>query len=300
MLPSAPSCSTTPPPAISRPGLRRRCVAAAAAVVAAVALAGCGDASEGTDAGDAVTLEHVHGLGVDPADAQLYAGTHHGLVRISPDGELTRIADRVQDYMGFTVVGPGHYLASGHPGPDDQSSPGNLGLIESTDGGGTWDTLSLAGEADFHALDATQGTIYGYTAGQLLTSQDGRNWDDLGQKAIADLAVDPAQPQRLLVTTEQGPARSEDGGRSFTPLNGAPLLQLVAFAADGGGAVGVAPDGTVYASSDAGQTWTRRGSVGGPPEALGVNGQEVYVASQGAVVASTDGGATFTDRHRAS
>jgi hypothetical protein len=29
---------------------------------------------------------HVHGLGMDPADAALYAGTHYGLFRISEDG----------------------------------------------------------------------------------------------------------------------------------------------------------------------------------------------------------------------
>ena len=31
------------------------------------------------------------------------------------------------------------------------AQPSSLGLIESTDGGKTWQQLSLAGEADFHA-----------------------------------------------------------------------------------------------------------------------------------------------------
>lgn len=276
-------------------GRRRGLVAATTAGV--LALAGCTSDSPAATADGDVALEHVHGLAVDPADGELYSGTHYGLVRVSSDGQLTRIADRVQDFMGFTVVGPEHYLASGHPG-EGQSGPGNLGLIESTDGGQTWTTLSLAGDADFHALDAAQGVVYGYSGGRLMVSDDKTDWTDLGAMGIADLAVDPSQPDRLLLTTEQGLAASEDGGRTVAPLAGAPLLQLVAWSPDGTVVIGVAPDGAVHASTDGGRTWTERGSVDGAPEALGVHGQDVYVAVEGAIVSSTDGGATFSDLYR--
>ncbi|WP_346620006.1 F510_1955 family glycosylhydrolase [Blastococcus montanus] len=295
---------------------RRRRVLVGAAASGALLLAGCGaDAAGGDQAAadgethshddgtrahpDDVTLEHVHGLGVDPADDALYAGTHYGLVRITPGGELTRIADRVQDFMGFTVVGPGHYLASGHPGAG-QEGPGNLGLLESTDGGETWETLSLAGEADFHALDAASGMIYGYSGGRLMVSEDGVEWADRGQMRIADLAADPTEPQRVLATTEAGLVVSEDAGRNVSAVAGAPLLVLVDIAADGGTAAGVAPDGTVFVSTDGGRTWAERGSAGGAPEALTVDGEEVYVAVDGAVLASTDGGRTFTELYRES
>jgi photosystem II stability/assembly factor-like uncharacterized protein len=263
------------------------------AVTSVLVLAGCGSGGETPAQGEDVTLEHVHGLAIDPADDTLYAGTHHGLVRISADGELTRIADRVQDFMGFTVVGPEHYLASGHPGAG-QNGPGNLGLIETTDGGRTWTTLSLAGEADFHALDAADGMIYGYSGGRLLVSEDGEDWADRGQMPIADLAVDPADPRRVLATTERGLVVSEDAGASFTAVPEAPLLVLVDVT-EGGQAAGVAPDGTVFSSVDGGRTWSERGNVGGAPGALTVEGDEVYVAAAGAVLASSDGGATFTD-----
>lgn len=286
------------------------------AAAGALLLAGCGtDATAGDQAAadgethshddgtdphpDDVTLEHVHGLGVDPADDTLYAGTHYGLVRITPDGELTRIADRVQDFMGFTVVGTEHYLASGHPG-EGQDGPGNLGLIESTDGGQTWETLSLAGEADFHALDAADGVIYGYSGGRLLVSEDGVDWADRGDMRIADLAADPTDPQRVLATTEAGLVVSDDAGEDFTAVAGAPRLVLVDIAADGGTAAGVAPDGTVFVSTDGGRTWAERGSAGGAPEALTVEADDVYVAVDGAVLASTDGGQTFTELYRES
>jgi hypothetical protein len=287
-----------------------------AAAAGALLLAGCGtDATAGDQTAgggethshddgthphpDDVTLEHVHGLGVDPADDALYAGTHYGLVRISPDRELTRVADRVQDFMGFTVVGPEHYLASGHPG-EGQDGPGNLGLIESTDGGQTWETLSLAGDADFHALDAANGVIYGYSGGRLLVSENGVEWADRGEMRIADLAADPTDPQRVLATTEAGVVVSEDAGKNFIAVAGAPLLVLVDIADDGGSAVGVAPDGTVLGSTDGGRTWVESGSVGSAPEALTVDGEEIYVAVDGAVLASTDGGETFTELYRES
>ena len=275
----------------------RRYGVLAAAAAGLLTVTGCtSDSAAGTDDGE-VTLEHVHGLAVDPADGELYAGTHYGIVRVSAEGELTRIADRVQDFMGFTVVGPAHYLASGHPG-EGQPGPSNLGLIESTDGGQTWTTLSLEGEADFHALDAAQGVIYGYSGGRLMVTDNKTDWTDLGAPSIADLAVDPSQPQRLLLTTEQGLALSEDGGETIALLPGAPLLQLVAWSPDGTAVVGVAPDGTVHASTDGGRTWEERGQAGGAPEALGLNGEDVYVATDDAIVSSADGGTTFSDLYR--
>ncbi|MFN2495114.1 MAG: hypothetical protein ABR608_04290 [Pseudonocardiaceae bacterium] len=51
----------------------------------------------------------------------------------------TRLPAVTEDPLGFTVVGPNHFLASGHPGAD-QDGPGNVGLIETTDGGRTFRT----------------------------------------------------------------------------------------------------------------------------------------------------------------
>ncbi len=244
-------------------------------------------------AGDPVRLEHVHGLGLDPANGSLYAGTHYGLIRISENGEASRVAERVQDFMGFTVVGPEHYLASGHPGAD-QEGPSNLGLIESTDGGQTWATVSLEGEADFHALEARHGLVYGYNVGSLMVSNDGVTWETRGSLPLADFAVSPADPDTMVATTEQGLALSTDGGRSFAPMEGAPLLQLVSWT-DDSVLVGVAPDGATYLSNDDGESWQQRASVEGQPEALTAVGREVFVAlAGGTVVRSTDAGASFS------
>jgi hypothetical protein len=126
-------------------------------------------------AGGGPRFEHVHGVGLNPADNTVYAGTHHGLFRVSADSAPTRVADRAQDFMGFTVVGPDHFLTSGHPA-EGSLGPSSLGLVESTDGGNTWTSLSLAGEADFHALQARHGNIYGH--GQ-------RRWEDVADQNFA-------------------------------------------------------------------------------------------------------------------
>ena len=267
-------------------------VVAVAAILFFIGRGGDSDATTATPAG----MAHVHGLAVDPADGQLLAGTHYGAFRVGEDGELEQFGP-VQDFMGFTVAGPGHYLASGHPGAG-QSGPGNLGLIESTDGGETWQTVSLDGKADFHTLKARHGRVYGHSGGQLLVSKDKKNWDQRATLSLADLAVSPDDPDTILVTTEQGVGISTDGGRTFQRLAGAPLLMLLAWT-DEGALVGVAPDGAVHVSDDGGKTWTERGNAGGPPAALTATGSSVFVATRdGKVVESDDRGATFQTRYQ--
>ncbi len=258
-----------------------------------------GSGSSETSATGGVELEHVHGLGVDPGDNTLYAGTHYGLFRLPEEGQATRIADRVQDFMGFTVAGPDHFLASGHPG-EGQDGPSSLGLIESTDGGQTWASLSLAGEADFHALEYRHGQVYGVNSmtGEFMVSADKKNWETRTDLPMADFAVSSDDPEVILATTEQGLAGSEDGGRSFTLVRGAPPILLVSWA-DDGTLVGLGPDGTVYVSSDGGEAWEERARLDGSPEALAaVNETEIYAAAGGAVLASTDGGRNFTVRYQ--
>jgi len=59
-------------------------------------------------------LIHVHGLGINPADGTLYAATHTGLFTVR-DGAGQRVADRLQDTTGFTVVGPTTSWAAATP-----------------------------------------------------------------------------------------------------------------------------------------------------------------------------------------
>jgi hypothetical protein len=107
--------------------------------------------------------------------------------------------------MGFTVVGPSTFLGSGHPDAREDHPP-RLGLIESTDAGETWQPLSLRGEADFHALHAAHGNVYGYEAGsgQFMVSADRQQWQTRSELPMRDFAVSPTDPDTVLATTERG------------------------------------------------------------------------------------------------
>jgi photosystem II stability/assembly factor-like uncharacterized protein len=268
--------------------------AAAAIVVVVVGVAvwasrsPSGTPGAGGDAG----MEHVHGLGVNPADGTLHVATHHGVFRVSDSG-ATRVGQGRQDAMGFTVVGDNHFLGSGHPAPGSGGAA-HLGLIESTDGGVTWQTLSLEGEADFHALRYRHDTVYGYnsTSGTLLVSTDKKSWDDRGRVTLRDFVVSPSHRDSLVASGERGVMRSTDGGRSWKTGAGKPVLLLDWPTADRLWALGL--NGEVMRSADAGETWSDLGAVDGVATAFAVHETTLYVATQeGRIQRSTDEGKTW-------
>ena len=239
-------------------------------------------------------VRHVHGLGVNPADDTLYAATHQGLYRLGDDGPARLVSTRTPDLMGFTVVGPDRFLASGHPdGRGDE--PWSLGLVESGDAGATWQPRSLDGEVDFHGIDATGATVYGVDAvsGSLMVTTDLRRWQQRPDTAMEDLAVSPTDPDSLLVATAQGLRRSTDAGLTWTEQAG-PSLMLIDWPT-AQTVTGVGPDGSVHLSLDAGRTWQQRATLPGAPQALhATSTARLYVATDAGVHASLDGGWSFT------
>lgn len=276
--------------------LRRHALVAALGIWAALVVAGC--SSSGPTArpasGQDDLLGHVHGLGVDPADGALYVASHMGVFRRGEEGELARVADRWQDTMAFTVVGPGHFLASGHPDLREDLPP-HLGLIESTDAAKTWDALSLQGSADFHALDVSGDFIYGFdaAAGALLNTDNGRRWRVMDRTPIADIAADPSDTDLLLATTSQGELLAyEVFAGTATPLEGAPPLTFLDWA-DGDSVVGATASGEMYLSPDRGQTWQRLPSVAGDVQALDAGPDSWHVATTHGIYRSSDGGRSW-------
>lgn len=259
---------------------------------------------------DAPGVAHVHGLGVDPGDGTLYAATHTGLFTIPAKGRAKRVADRYQDTMAFTVVGPRRFLGSGHPDIQDRqmSVPGTpplIGLIESRDAGVTWKKRSLFGEADFHALVAAPGLVYGYdsTGDRLLVSSDQKTWETRSTGVTIDsLAVSPADADRLLAATANGVVSSADGGRTFAAVAGAPSLALIAWT-PARGLWGIAADGVVSRAAAPEGPWTAAGTLPGEPEAFLVTDDAVFAAVMSAdgrseIYRSSDDGATWKRRYR--
>ncbi|MDW8807140.1 exo-alpha-sialidase [Streptomyces scabiei] len=282
--------------------IRSRAATAIGTAVLAAALAACSSGSDtssdtaSTDGSGGHAVSHVHGLGIDPADGRLYVATHEGVIAVADDGTAQRVGDTA-DYMGFTVIGPKTFLGSGHPA-EGSGDHGNRGLIQSTDSGKTWKTLSLGGTTDFHSLEYAHNTVYGYdsTRGLLRVSADRTSWDDRAEVAALDIAVSPKDPDVVLATTEDGVAASTDGGRKFRAGVGQALAFLSWPTADA--LYGVDLAGNLHRSTDGGTGWKKTGTVpGGQPQALtAVDAKRVLVATQDGVYESRDGGRTFTQR----
>ena len=246
---------------------------------------------------------HVHGLGINPKDGSLFIATHTGLWRTAAGKtKAERVGEHQQDTMGFTIIGADRFLGSGHPDQQqyrDEGLPPLLGLIESTDGGQSWQPISLLGKADFHVLRSEGSRIYGFdsTNERLMFSIDaGRTWTERSPPApLVDMAVNPSHLSQLIASGEGGLWKSANEGRTWT------------FAGEGIGLLAwpvrgrlylVTPAGEVRMSPNAGKRWTAVGNVGGEAAALLARTQrELYIAlHDGTIKHSRDGGRTWAIR----
>ena len=275
-----------------------------AALTATVAVLGCGSNDDQPSApaapGDPGVI-HIHGLGRNPADGALFMATHTGLFRMeSSDDSAERVAGLYQDTMGFTVIGPDHFLGSGHPGSIDNDPP-FLGLIESRSAGANWRPISLRGKVDFHVLEAQGTTVYGFGSdwdtreARFMRSDDrGRTWTRVTPpEGLLAQAIDPKDPRVSVALGEQSGWLSRDGGATWRQLSvpggmvtWTPELGLVA----------VDLRGVVRHATEPTGGWTEVGRLPGPPAALEGVGDELLAAThESQVLSSPDGGRTWRD-----
>ena len=284
------------------------------------ALAGCGgdDEPAGEAPGPAPASSPAPGaaapfiasLTVDPGDGTLVAGTGLGAYRIAPgaqtgepfDGELTTPdgTGAISPNLVLRFTGPGALIGSGHPEDLDGGVPENLGLIRSGDGGSTWEPVSLLGEEDLHALDVRGDVIAGQPVeeARLLVSADGgRTWEERTPPAVpVDVDLDPADPERMAITTPDGLFVSDDGGGTWRQRDTLSTETHLAWA-ETGALYRVDAAGAVGVSEDGGERWTDAGDAGAGPTAATVDAEgRLYVALPGAVIVrSDDGGRTFDE-----
>ncbi|MFI6905087.1 F510_1955 family glycosylhydrolase [Nonomuraea sp. NPDC050394] len=255
-------------------------------------LAATACAQEPPAAGQDPGIGHVHGVGVDPADGAVYLAAHYGLFKVTGERGAERVAGRVQDHMGFTVVGPRTFLASGHPGEATPDAPPHLGLIRTTDAGATWTTVSEKGGADFHALEPAGADLYAFDSvtGRVRASGDGgRTWTQGATEQVNDLAF---SGDRLYAATRDGLKVSANRGMDFEPVRKAPPLTHVAAA---GKLTGVDTGGRIHSSGDGGRSWRPAGTLPGPAVAFAAIGENrlLAVTEDGVVHDSGDGGGVF-------
>ena len=182
--------------------------------------------------GEFVSLSdtHVHGLAVDRGDSnRLYIATHDGLFVLTNDTELTLVGKNRDDFMGFSShpTDPNILMSSGHP-----SGGGNLGFLNSTDAGKTWQKISNgnpAGPADFHAMmahPANPDHLYGWYKLRVHRSLDGgKTWEVLPKQPpeILAFAGDPRDENTVYFGSIGDLLLSTDRGETFVSI--APLLQ---------------------------------------------------------------------------
>jgi hypothetical protein len=276
-----------------------------AGAVAWAATRGGDDPAPPRQAADDPGVSHVHGLGINPADESLIVATHYGSFRIAADGDdPVRIGESFQDTMGFTVAGRDHFLGSGHPdlAGIQAGQPNRLGLIESTDGGETWTTLSLSGEVDFHGLAVDHDQVYGWDSGTgaFMVSIDRREWDTRATLDLFGFAVDPTAADHVIGVGPAGLLDSPDGGRTWNPTDG-PQLAALSWDADSG-LWGADPSGIVWHQPSGGD-WERAGVLPGQPQAFLATGDALYAAAHDkagvtGIYRSSDDGETWELRYR--
>jgi hypothetical protein len=280
--------------------MRSASAAAAVLAVTVVIASGCGG---GTSEGSAREARHIHGLGINPADKALFVATHSGMFRLPKGGSrLQPVGVRLQDTMGFTIVGPDHFLGSGHPDfYKDRDLPPLLGLVESRDAGRTWSPRSMLGRADLHVLRARGRFVVGYDVSKerILVSRDGgRSWRARPfTRVLVDLVVDPADPSRLLATSSAHLLLSRDDGRSWRSIT--ETTGLLAWP-ERDQLYLLASDGRLWWSPDRGRRWKARGQIGGRPAAFSASSTgRVIAATEGGVIKqSRDGGRSWSERAR--
>ena len=237
------------------------------------------------------SISHVHALVTNPADGSLLAATHEGVFKLE-NGVATLVGKGHQDTMGLAVIGPDQFYASGHPEPGKGTSP-HLGLIKSIDATTTWATMSKEGQADFHSLAPTKTGVYGYNSvtSTLMHSNDGKEWTDLLKTGSYDIAADPQDPERLLLTTAEG---VQTYRRGATPelIPGTAGIALIEWV-DDGSIIGLKVDGRIVVSNDEGRSWSPAGNVNGDIEAFGAGPDAWQVATSDGIFESVDKGAAW-------
>jgi hypothetical protein len=212
-----------------------------------------------------VFWRHVHGLGIDPEDRTiLYIATHGDFYQSVNGAPPIKVDEKRADYMAFSApLEPGYPLyASGHP-----ETGGATGLIQSTDGGQTWQHVSnvIDPPVDFHAMAVSKmdpNIIIGFDSaarGLFKTMDSGKTWETLQQpEYISALAISPFDSNVIMAGTSKGIFRSDDGGQSWLQMASYKKLNVLALSFDDDARLFASVDTFgLVSSSDFGESWDK-------------------------------------------
>lgn len=207
--------------------------------------------------------------------------------------------------VAWATIGTGdvHSLAFA---PDDMNSlylGHHDGLVQSTDGGRSWQPATLVG-ADAMTVAAATGRMYVAGHDLFVESTDGgATWQPVDHNLpgldLHGFAVDPADAEHAWAfVASQGLFETTDAGRQWELRQPGNWGHLAAYR-DGAGTalVAVGQDGLVR-SRDGGVTWQLLAYPGAPLTgglAAAADGSALYAATTAGLRRSTDQGETWSD-----
>lgn len=195
-------------------------------------------------AGPLLFHEHGHGLAFSPDGKVLLAPSEKGLAAYE-DGAWWDAPGPAQGFSGFSVAAHAIYASGRAHAP--QAAP--AGLMRSVDGGRTWQTVALGGQADFRLIAAgyRSGAIYVLNAspnavmavaGLFVTRDEGKSWQSAAARGldseIHGLAAHPSNADIVAVGTGAGLYLSRDAGKSFLRLDHSEPVTALTFDHEGG------------------------------------------------------------------
>jgi photosystem II stability/assembly factor-like uncharacterized protein len=301
----------------------RTVLAGALATLGFAGLTGCGSEDAGTGAQeptqetgsalvDPATTPYVNALERRPGGGFLLT-TNRGFFEVDADGRrATQVRDAkvvtdqgtspVGTFLELADLGDGTLLGSGHP-DDAEALPQYLGILRSRDQGRTWRVVDRLGTADVHVVRRVGDTFFMWDAvlGAVLITKDLERFEErfTPRSLVLDLEVDPADTDRLLITTEDELYRSTDQGRSWRAIERVKAARLSWTA--GGALFRATQEGAWQRSADRGESWQDVGRLPGEPwKVLSSSASEHHVAlADGSIARTTDGGRTWSTFFRA-
>ena len=234
-------------------------------------------------------ISHIHN--VEVVGKKILLGTHEGLFEHQSAIETKQIGKIDFDLMGLASFGSKLY-ASGHPGRVSKAlNP--LGLITSSDGGMSWQQVSLAGEVDFHMLEVGRFDIYGVDAGsnQLFYSQNlGKTWKKLGVNTYSDIAI-LGNKKRDLFAIKEGSLLLTSAG--FTSLKKVASKLQFSSIESLGSKLYASSDKDLYQVSSSGEKIVKLYSFPSPILGISANKSQVVVVTAKTLYISKDGAVSF-------
>ncbi len=197
----------------------------------------------------------VNGLALDPQNSStLYAGIgdewcwefgrcfSSGILKSVDGGASWSDSGLSKFWVGPVVVDPQNpstiyatgFLPRLAGGASEGWGWGSPSFFKSTDGGRSWEVLSLpAPSITGLAIDPREpSTAYAWGGSLLKTTDGGKSWNEV-LPSVRTLAIDPQTPRTLYAGTGSGVFRSTDGGASWTAVNaGLTSLSIAALAID--------------------------------------------------------------------